>query len=247
MLTPLKYMAHVLLLFSISIVQAQSSLSSSMLCYISADNSSHSINAPLVPTKPYTITCSYNDADAAIPKYIQFSCNGGSTLVTIDIQLTDGVHQQKISKDISILPTQNLYEIPVLAYVSDELMQNGKARISSIVFSNKMNAETVLSEVNFSNSSNNYEVKMNQVFSVDLTDALLKNYLIKSSASRDININLYNSTGTFSKKIATKITNGDNLLHFKEMNLQPGKYVVVISENNTTLKNTPNSNITVMN
>ncbi len=246
MLKPLTLMAHVLILLSITIVQAQPS-NSSMLCYISADNTSHKVSANLTQAQPYTITCSYGDADAAIPKFLQFSCSGGSTLITVDIQITDGINTQKITKDIPVNTTRSLYEVPVLAYVSNELMQNGKAKINSIVFSNDMNSEVQLSELNFSNTSNNYEIKTNQVFTVDLTNARMKNYYIKANILKDVNINLYRLNGEFTQKITKTLMNGENFISFDEMSLQEEKYVVVITENyNNSKKSSPNSRITVM-
>lgn len=245
MLKPLTLMARVLIILSITIVQAQPSLNSSMLCYISADNTSHKIDADLTQAEPYTITCSYNDVAAAIPKFIQFSCNGASTLITVDINITDGEKNQKITKDISVNEARKLYEVPVLAYVSNELIQNGKARINSIVFSNNMNTNLLLAELNFSNTTSNYEVKMNQIFTVDLTSALMKNYFIKANTFKDVNINLYKSNGEFTQKITKSLMSGENFVRFDEMPLQEGKYVVVITENDNT-KKSPNSKITVM-
>jgi len=246
MLKPLTLMARVLAILSITIVQAQTSLNSSMLCYISADNTSHKLDASLTQAAPYTITCSYGDADAAIPKFLQFSCDGGSTLVTVDVHITDGVHNQKITKNIQVNESRKLYEVPVLAYVSNQIMQNGKARISSIVFSNNMNTEILLSELNFSNTTSNYEVKMNQIFTVDLNSSITKNYFIKATNFKDVNVNLYKSNGEFSQKIAQSLINGDNFIRFDEMPLLQGKYVVVITENDPNSKKSSNAKITVM-
>ncbi len=103
MLKPLTLMARVLAILSITIVQAQTSLNSSMLCYISADNTSHKVDADLTPEQSYTITCTYNDVEAAIPKFIQFSCEG-SARITVDINITNGTQQQKITKEIQVAP-----------------------------------------------------------------------------------------------------------------------------------------------
>jgi hypothetical protein len=246
MLKPLTLMARVLAILSITIVQAQPTLKSSMLCYISADNTSHKIDAQLTQADPYTITCSYSDVAAAIPKFIQFSCEGGSTLVTVDIHITDGVHQQKITKDIQVNTNRKLYELPVLAYVQDAIIQTGNARISSIVFSNNMNSQVLLSEVNFSNSTSNYEVKLNQIFTVDLSGQVMKSYYIKSAAFKDVNINLYKSNGEFSQKLNKTLINGDNFIQFDELPLQPSKHVVVITENDPNAKKSSNAKITVM-
>lgn len=246
MLKPLTLMARVLAILSITIVQAQTSVNSSMLCYIGADNTSHKIDVDLTQAQPYTITCSYNDAQVAIPKYIQFNCSGGATLLTVDINITNGTQTQKITKDIQVNTNRKLYELPVLAYVNNDIVQNGKARISSIIFSNNMNSEVQLTGVNFSNTTNNYEVKMNQIFTVDMSSAQTKNYFIKANNFKDVSINLYKSTGEFNQKIAKNLINGDNFIHFDELPLQEGKYVVVITENDPNTKKAPNSKITVM-
>lgn len=244
MLKPLTLMARVLAILSITIVQAQTSLNSSMLCYISADNTSHKVDADLTPEQSYTITCTYNDVEAAIPKFIQFSCEG-SARITVDINITNGTQQQKITKEIQVAPNRKLYEVPVLAYVSNEIIQNGHAKVNSIVFSNNMKTVVQLEELRFSNMTSNYEVRLNQVFTVDLSGALTKNYYIKTSSFKDVSINLYKANGEFTQKISKSLANGDNYLNFDETPLQQGKYVVVITENDT--KKSPGSNITVMN
>ncbi len=244
MLKPLTLMARVLAILSITIVQAQTSLNSSMLCYISADNTSHKVDADLTPEQSYTITCTYNDVEAAIPKFIQFSCEG-SARITVDINITNGTQQQKITKEIQVAPNRKLYEVPVLAYVSNEIIQNGHAKVNSIVFSNNMKTVVQLEELRFSNMTSNYEVRLNQVFTVDLSGALTKNYFIKTSSFKDVSINLYKANGEFTQKISKSLANGDNFLNFDETPLQQGKYVVVITENDT--KKSPGSNITVMN
>ena len=244
MLKPLTLMARVLAILSITIVQAQTSLNSSMLCYISADNTSHKVDADLTPEQSYTITCTYNDVEAAIPKFIQFSCEG-SARITVDINITNGTQQQKITEEIQVAPNRKLYEVPVLAYVSNEIIQNGHAKVNSIVFSNNMKTVVQLEELRFSNMTSNYEVRLNQVFTVDLSGALTKNYYIKTSSFKDVSINLYKANGEFTQKISKSLANGDNYLNFDETPLQQGKYVVVITENDT--KKSPGSNITVMN
>lgn len=245
MLKPLTLMARVLIILSITIVQAQPSINSSMLCYISADNTTHKVDANLTQAEPYTITCSYSDVSADIPKFIKFSCSGSSTLLTVQVNITDGEQTQTITKDVQINEGRKLYELPLLAYVSDDLVQKGKAKIKSIVFSNNMNTTVVLSELYFSNATSNYEIKMNQIFTVDLENASLKNYFIKANTYKDVNINLYKSNGQFSQKVTKSLTSGENFLQFDEMSLQEGKYVVVITENDNT-KKSPNSRITVM-
>lgn len=215
MLKPLTLMARVLAILSITIVQAQTSLNSSMLCYISADNTSHKVDADLTPEQSYTITCTYNDVEAAIPKFIQFSCEG-SARITVDINITNGTQQQKITKEIQVAPNRKLYEVPVLAYVSNEIIQNGHAKVNSIVFSNNMKTVVQLEELRFSNMTSNYEVRLNQVFTVDLSGALTKNYFIKTSSFKDVSINLYKANGEFTQKISKSLANGDNFLNFDE-------------------------------
>ena len=231
MLKPLTLMARVLAIFTITIVQAQTSVSSnSMLCYISADQTQHKIGVDLSLAQPYTITCSYNDVQAEIPKYIQFACNNAVATLSVEINITNGTQEQKIQRDIPVVSGRKLYEIPVLAYVNDALIQEGKARISSIIFSNSINTTVHLTEVNFANTSNNYEVRLNQVFSVDKTNAVSKNYIIKSNAFKNVSINLYKNHGQSNQKILCSLSNGDNYMHFDELPLQDGKYVVVITE-----------------
>ena len=182
--------------------------------------------------------------EADIPKFIQFSCEG-SARITVDINITNGTQQQKITKEIQVAPNRKLYEVPVLAYVSNEIIQNGHAKVNSIVFSNNMKTVVQLEELRFSNMTSNYEVRLNQVFTVDLSGALTKNYYIKTSSFKDVSINLYKANGEFTQKISKSLANGDNFLNFDETPLQQGKYVVVITENDT--KKSPGSNITVMN
>ncbi len=245
MLKPLTLMARVLTILSITIVQAQPSLNSSMLCYISADNTSHKVDAYLDKAELYTITCSYNDVTATIPKFLQFNCSASSSLITIAVHITDGEQNQTIIKDIQINDVRELYELPVLAYVSDKLMQNGKARISSIVFSNNSDTKFLLSELNFSNATSTYEIKLNQIFTTDLATISLKNYFIKSNLDKDIFINIYKSNGTFAQKVPMRLIDGENFIRFDDIHIQEGKYIVVITEN-VKIKKPNNENITVM-
>lgn len=244
MLTPLKHMARVLIFLSITIVQAQPLSNSSILCYVSADNATHEVNAELIQSQPHTITCSYSDADASIPKFIQFNCSGGATLLTVKVFITDGAHTQTITKDIQVNERNAVYEMSVLAFVSEEIVQSGKARINSIEFSNNMNTSVSLEKINFSNSTSNYEVKLNQVFTVDISNALQKNYIIKSNTPKEVSINLYKTNGEFSKKIIKSLITGENYIQFDEMQINDGKYVIAITENDS--KKAPNSKLTVM-
>lgn len=249
MLKPLTLMARVLAIFSITIVQAQSTNNSSMLCYISADNTTHLVDSKLIPAQPYTITCTYNEKDASIPKFIQFSCSGAS-VITVDVHVTNGTTTQKISKDIRIQANRAVYEVPVLAYVNDNIMQSGNARINAIEFSNTLNQEAHLNEVYFTNTSSNYEVKFNQIFTVDLDDTTPLNYFIKSNEYKDVQINVYKSKGEYSTKLNKNLNIGDNFIMFDELSANyHGKYIVVITENkpNNKTKKSSNSNITVMN
>lgn len=245
MLTPLKHMARVLIFLSISIVQAQTLVNnSSILCYVSADNATHEVNAQLIQSKPHTITCSYGDANPTIPKFIQFNCSGGASLLTVKVFITDGSHVQIINRDIQVNGSNTIYEMAVLAYASEEIIQSGKAKISSIEFSNNMNTEIVLDRINFSKSSSNYEVKLNQVFTVDMGNLHQKNYLIKASLPKEVSINLYNTNGEFSKKFIKSLLPGENYIQFEEMQIKQGKYVIAITENDS--KKAPNSKLSVM-
>lgn len=241
---PLTLMVRVLAILSVTIVQAQPNVNNSMLCYISTDNTSHKVDIGLSKAHPFTINCNYSDAQAAIPKYIQFACNGGSTLLSADIYVTNGSETQKISQEIHLLADKKQYEVPVLAYVNNDIMQNGKARISAITFTNTINVATQLTEVNFSNTSNDYEVKLNQIFTVEVNKGQQKNYIIKANTLKDVSISLYKSTGEFNQKVSKTLTGGDNYLLFDDLYLQDGKYVVVITENKSNSLN--NAKITGM-
>jgi hypothetical protein len=244
MVQPKTLMAHVLIFISV-IVQAQSLPDNSILCYIGADNAPHKITANVAQQVPYSITCKYEDGTVAIPKFFQFSCDGGSTSLTVKVNITDGEHTQVISKDISVNENDVLYEVPVLAMVNDAVIQSGKARIKSITFVNNMNVPVLVTEVNFSNTSLKYEVKMNQVFTVDLRTAILKKYFITAETYKTISINLYKPDGEFDQKIAKGLVRGENYLDLDQLGVKEGKYVVVITEND--LKKAPSSRITVMN
>ncbi len=246
MLRPLYIMAHVLILFSFQVVQAQSSDNNSLLCYVSADNSSHQVDAVITQAQPYTVTCTYSDGVADIPRFLQFSCSSASnTSLTIQVNLTDGDHQQTITKDVIVNVNRANYEVPVLAFVSNELIQSGKARIKSIVFSNNMNVEVDMSKINFSNSTSNYEVKMNQVFTVDMKNSVNKNYYISANVHKDVCINVYKQNGEFDQKITKSLAQGENFIRFDDMQVKQGKYMIVITDYDP--KKSPSSKITVMN
>ena len=89
-------------------------------------------------------------------------------------------------------------------------------------------------------------MKLNQIFTVDLSGQVMKSYYIKSGAFKDVNINLYKSNGEFSQKLSKTLINGDNFIQFDELPLQPSKYVVVITENDPNAKKSSNAKITVM-
>ncbi len=242
---PEALMAFVLTLFSIS-VNAQSSSDKGILCYIGADNAAHPVNMYVTQSKPFNITCNYENGTASIPKFFQFSCNGGASLLSVQISITDGVHAQVLNKDVQVNETDELYEVPVLAYVNEEIMQSGKAHITSIKFTNNMNLGVHLAEVNFSNISANYEIKMSQVFTVDMREPLLKNYFMYASTAQTVSINLYKTTGELEQKILKELVRGENYLKFSELGVpQDDKYVIVISEYD--IKKAPSSRITVMN
>ncbi|MDB5227162.1 MAG: hypothetical protein JWN78_1355 [Bacteroidota bacterium] len=244
MLNPKMLMAHVLTFISL-IVQAQSSSDNSILCYIGADNGPHKINTYITQEKPYVITCKYEDGTAAVPKFLQFTCSEGSSLVTIQVNITDGVHTQVITRDVQVNESDGLLEMPVLAFMNDAMAQSGKARIKSITFNNSMNIPLLLSEVNFSNISANYEIKMNQVFTVDLNSNFGKNYFMYATTSKTVSINLYKTNGELEQKILKTLVKGNNFIRFPENQMTEDKYVIVISEYD--IKKAPNSRITVMN
>ena len=245
---PLTLMARVLAIFTITIVQAQTSVSNkSMLCYISADQTQHKVEVDLLQAQPYTITCSYSEVQADIPKYIQFACNNAVATLSVEVNITNGVQDQRIRREIPVVSGKKVYEMPVLAYVNDALIQEGKARISSITFSTIDTAIVHLTEVNFANSSNAYEVRLNQVFTVDKNNALSKNYFIKSTTFKNVSINLYKVSGEFNQKILCSLTNGDNYMHFDELPLQDGKYVVVVTESEVNPNKSSNAKTAFIN
>lgn len=215
------------------------------MCYIGADNAPYKVNAYIVPGKPYEISCKYEDVSASIPKFLQFTVRGDAASLHVQINLSDGTQTQVINKEVQLNGSTFLYEVPVLAYVNDALMQTGKAHIKSIVISNSDNAEVLLADISFSNTSAKYEVKMNQVFTVDLTEGAPKNYFMSAPTFKMVNINLYKTNGEFFQQISRELTRGDNYLHFEQLDLRDGKYVVVITEND--IKKAPGSRITVMN
>jgi hypothetical protein len=108
-----------------------------------------------------------------------------------------------------------------------------------------MNTPVLMSELNFSNTSLKYEVKLNQVFTVDLGNTILKKYFISADTYKTININFYKTNWEFDQQIVKGLVRGENYLHLDELGVKDGKYVVVITEND--IKKAPSSRITVMN
>ncbi|MBK9330112.1 MAG: hypothetical protein IPM95_12620 [Sphingobacteriales bacterium] len=245
MLKPLTHMALVLISFTFC-VHAQSSEdnTNSLLCLIGRNSSPQEFNLNLSQKQPVTIACSYEDASVTIPKYLQFSCEGGNSLITVQILISDGDKRQTVVKDISVNDRNVYYEMPLLAYVTDDMAHNPKAKIYSVTFSNNMNTEHTIGEVGFSRYTSRYEVKLNQVFTVDIGTGSNKRYVIQSNVPRDIFVNMYRSNGEFDHKILQSIKTGENAIQFEEMQIKSGKYVVVISD--VADKKTPSSKITVM-
>ncbi len=230
MLTPLKYMAHVLLFFTITIVQAQSVSENSILCYVSEDYAVHAVNKSLSSQQPYKIACSYENEQSTIPKYIQFRCTNKPVLLTVNVHVVDGAHEQYIKQTIQLKGKNKIYEMPILAYVSNDLLLSNTAKIHSIEFTNLSDATVDLKELNFSNISATYDVKLNQLFTIDSKNLSAKNYTFTSSTSKHVNINVYNTNGGFARKIMKTLQAGENEIEFDEMQLNDGKYVVTITE-----------------
>lgn len=245
MLKPLYTMALVFL-YSIISLHAQSSLdNTNKLCLIGLDQTAQKVNMYVEQSKPVTITCSNEDGNVFIPKFVQFTCEEGASFVTVEVKITDGTHNQTISKNIEITENNSLYEMPVLTLVNNEILQSGRGHVKSIVFKNNMSSTVMLSTINFSNTTINYEVKLNQVFTIDFSDNIQKNYLVNANTYKDVNINLYKSNGEFDHSIAKSLVKGENFLRFADMQMKSGKYVIVITEVDPS-KKAPNNRITVM-
>ncbi len=245
MLKPLTIMAHVLLLLIVS-VQAQPALENAKkLCLVGLNQPSQKFDVYLAPEKPVVISCSNEGAGFIIPKFMQFTCEEGKSIITVKINLSDGTHQQTISRDVEVANITGIYELPLLSFVSYEILQTGKGQIKSISFTNSGNESLLLSEIGFSNSTLNYEVKMNQVFTIDLNKDLQKNYYINVGTQKDVSINLYKSNGEFDHSIVKSLQRGENYLHFTELEVEVSKYVVVITDIFPN-KKAPSGKITVM-
>ncbi len=238
-------MAHVLLFTFVS-VQAQSSLGNSIntVCVISKNQVAQIVNIFLEQAKPFTFTCN-NEVSITIPKFFQFTCNQFDSYLTVQINVTDGSNNQIISKEIELSSQIKLYEIPLLTLVNNELLQSGKAHIKSIVFQNNLVSGIELNSVNFTNVSSDYEVKLNQIFNIDLSDQSLKNYFVALNSDKDVNINLYKPNGEFDSTISKKLSNGKSYIPFDDMQLNKTKYIVVVSDVNSN-RNTNSNKVTEM-
>lgn len=214
MLKPLIIMAHVLLFTFVS-VQAQSSLgnSNNTLCVIGENQLPQKVDVFLEQAKPFTFTCN-NDVATTIPKFFQFTCNQSDSYLTVQINVTDGNNNQIITKDIEISDKVELYEMQLLSLVNIELLQSGKAHVKSIVFKNNLISSVELTSVNFTNISSSYEVKLNQIFTIDLSDQTQKNYFVTLKSDKDVNINLYKPNGEFDHTISKKISKRTELYPF---------------------------------
>lgn len=240
MLKPLTSMVRVLLLFSI-IVQARPYSNNNTLC-VNDNNVPQEINVSLQQDKPYVLTSVPDGGMMAVPNFFQFSCEGASTLVTVDITVEDGKHTQIITEDIVINESGSLYEIPLLIYLKDEL-KNSNAAIKSIKFYNNSATPVVLADISFSKMTSYEEIKLDQVVNLTLNrENSRKNYFVLSSEAKDVTFKLYNSKGLLLQKIAGSLWEGNNIIQFDKMKMEEGKHLVVITENNTASGN----NTTVM-
>lgn len=245
MLKPLTHMALVLLSFTLCVhAQSTEDNTNSLLCVIGRNIAPQEFNMSLTQKQPVTVACSYDDASVTIPKYLQFSCSGGNSLITVQVLISDGDKRQTVVKDVSVNDRNLYYEMPLLAYVTEDMAQNPKAKVYSVTFSNNMNTELNIGEVGFSRYTSRYEVKLNQVFTVDIGTGSNKRYVIQSNIPRDIYVNMYKSNGEFDHLILQTIKTGENAIQFDEMQIKSGKYVVVISD--VADKKAPSSKITVM-
>ncbi|MEZ5053735.1 MAG: hypothetical protein R2807_03030 [Chitinophagales bacterium] len=225
MLTPLKYMAHVLIFFTITIVQAQSVSENSILCYVSADYAVHAVNKSLSTQQPYTATCM-----PLVSVHDNYFITNKPAVLNVNVHVVDDTHEQYIKQTIQLKGKNNIYEMPILAYVSNDLLLSNTAKIHSIEFTNMSDATVDLKELNFSNTSAKYEVKLNQLFTIDSKNLGSKNYMFSSATSKHVNINVYNTNGGFARKIMKTLQAGENEIEFDELQLNEGKYVVTITE-----------------
>lgn len=247
MFKPLFTLANVLLFISLT-VHAQSQLdnTTSVVCVVGTNQDTHKIGLHIEKFKAVVVTCSNEDQNPVIPKYIKFTCSEGTSLITVDVNITDGTHVQTITKNIEVTERNSKYEIAVLNMLNYEILQSGRAHIKSIVFKNNSSNNVLLEEIDFNNSSFNYEVKLNQIFTIDLASETKKNYFINLKTNKDVNINLYKSNGEYDHSISRNFNAGENFLYFSEMDLADEKYIVVISDIYQNNKKSSNSKITVM-
>lgn len=245
MLKPLITMAHVLIVLIVT-VQAQTALeNANKICLVGLNQPSQKFDVYLAPEKPVVISCSNETGGAVIPKFMQFTCEEGTSAITVKVNFSDGTHQQTVTKEVEIKNYTNTYELHLLSLVNYEILQTRNGQIKYISFTNNGDESILLNEINFSNSALNYEVKMNQVFTIDLNKDKQKNYYINAVTQKDVSINLYKSNGEFDHAIVKSLNQGENYLHFNELDIEPIKYVIVITDIFPN-KKMPSGKITVM-
>jgi hypothetical protein len=170
------------------------------------------------------------ERSGSIPKYFQFSANSNSsTQLTVQVTIDANGQIQTINKALDISGLGAYYEIPVQQYLASGFQDNPDAVIKSVLLTTQSD-KVMIRETNFSNTSVNYPIGINQVFVMDMTK-INKRYYIHSSYARGVNINIYDKTGLLIKKEKTLLNVGDNFITMELlMDLKPDKYVIVVTD-----------------
>ena len=247
MLKPLLFtLAHVAIL-SVSVLYAKSNPEKQTHAYAVSvkENSVQPVQAFVSKQHPVEVSCQYAKGVAGIPAYMQFSCQGASSLLGVTIQVADGNQLLSFTKEVMVNEADDLYEIDLTALSGAGMKKNKDAQIMSVTFKNLVNgSEVAMQDVSFSNASSFVEIKMGQVVSFDAAAVARKNYYIQSSKDNLVNISLAKTGGNFNQCITGNIFPGQNVLSLDALELEQGTYTIVITE---AKHNNLSHNATVMN
>lgn len=199
------------------------------------------INYQLSKQKPFLITIEQHQT--SIPKYFQFTCDGNAATLTVQINITDGVNIQTITREAKIDTSNHFYEVLILPRNRNDITLNTSSYIKSVLIVNDIDEAVNLETCNFSNVSIRNEVNINQIFMVDLDAETPKRYVVFCKESKTISMNVYKANGDLEERLMYTLNTGENYLDFSLMKKSFGKKVIQLSDD---LLKKPTNKISVM-
>lgn len=228
-------------LSSIAVYAQNDKSSFQTLAFTNINYKPQDVNYKLTKQKPFLITI--DQPQTSIPKFFQFICEGNASTLTVQINITDGINVQTITREVKIDTSNKFYEVLILPRNRNDINLNSNSYIKSVLVVNDIDEVADVKSCNFSNVSIRNEVNVNQVFMVDLDAEVQKRYMVFSRESKTISMNVYKANGELEEHLMYTLNTGENYLDFSLMKKKNGKKVVQLSDD---LQKKPTNKISVM-